>query len=115
MTNSTLRPAVPCLMTAGLLLIAAMGPAAAQSFDCAKATTAAEIAVCDNEQLAAADLELARIYKEVLDQSSDPATLKTEQREWIVQRDACGGDRDCLTGAYARRHDELGLSLTAGE
>jgi len=65
------------------------------SFNCAKASSNAEKMICSNKELADADVELAEAYKTALSNSSDKATLKQEQRNWIKN------DRDTATDASA--------------
>jgi len=85
------------------------------SFDCAKAQSSAEEAVCSSDALAALDLELARLYEAA---SGGPnmdadglATLKATQRGWIKGRDACWtsdmGVPLCTANEYAFRISEL--------
>ena len=85
------------------------------SFDCAKAQSSAEEAVCSSDALASLDLELARLYKAA---STAPnvthqalAKLKATQRGWIKGRDACWtsdmGVPLCTANEYAFRISEL--------
>ena len=88
--------------------------AAAPSFDCAKAGSAAEKLVCSDPRLAAMDRETARLYRLA---STDPklpagqlAQLKGAQRGWIKGRDDCWKDDDqrgCIVSSYAQRVHEL--------
>lgn len=84
------------------------------SFDCAKAGSSAEEAVCASDTLAALDLELARVYG--LAAGSDLSTdrmneLKATQRGWIKGRDECWksslGLETCVGNEYAFRIAEL--------
>ena len=64
------------------------------SFDCRKATTAVEHAICNDPQLAALDGELDAAYQEAragLDPDARIA-LRDEQRAWLKVRDACASD-----------------------
>ena len=70
------------------------------SFDCAKAGTAVERTICDNPMLAAADADLANLYRQVSGQRS-------QQRAFIRRRNACGPDDGCLGQAYVERLSEL--------
>ncbi len=88
------------------------------SFDCSKAETAAEIMICDDEQLARLDRELASLYREARTEfkgSPDLVNLKRDQRAWLRARDDCMAKRaahPCVVAAYTRRigtlHDWLG-------
>ena len=102
------------LTVLGALLASA---AAAQSFDCAKATTTVEQAVCKDPKLAALDVTLAQAYHRA--QAADPGqrdALLANQRQWIAARDhRClgrppGGGaelNDCLADAYGARIADL--------
>ncbi len=64
------------------------------SFDCRRASTAVEHAICNDPQLAALDGELDAAYQEarsVLDEDGRRA-LRDEQRAWLKVRDACERD-----------------------
>lgn len=85
------------------------------SFSCDKAESDAELAVCSDDQLAALDLELARLYGLARDgahMTSDRlANLKATQRGWIKGRDECWKEPDnipgCVAANYTMRIDEL--------
>ncbi|SEG33463.1 Putative peptidoglycan binding domain-containing protein [Jhaorihella thermophila] len=81
--------------------VTASGP----SFDCARATTPVENAICANPDLAALDQEIARLYGEARATATgvEAATLRAGQRSWLRQRDACGWDIPCLTAAMEAR------------
>jgi uncharacterized protein len=77
------------------------------SFDCGKAKTLVEHAICSDKQLSILDELLMTSYKKALAYSSDPSTLKTTQREWLKsERDSCK-DVDCLKQAYTLRLSAL--------
>jgi uncharacterized protein YecT (DUF1311 family) len=69
---------------------------------CSRAATASETAICASEVLATLDLRLGRAYAEALARRSGSAAslLRIRQQEWLVARDACGADRDCLRASY---------------
>ncbi|HET7715613.1 MAG TPA: DUF3298 domain-containing protein [Bauldia sp.] len=76
------------------------------SFDCAKAASATEKAICSDIPLARLDRALADAYSQALSWASDDAEktkIRDAQRKWIGERNACGGDIDCLTAAYDAR------------
>lgn len=100
-------------------LLALLGTSAAQaadpSFDCAKAASSAEEAVCANPDLAALDRELARLYDLA---SKGPnmtpdrlAELRATQRGWVKGRDDCWksdlGVPSCVRQEYALRIHDL--------
>ncbi|QEW18287.1 Membrane-bound lysozyme-inhibitor of c-type lysozyme [Marinibacterium anthonyi] len=84
------------------------------SFDCAKAESAAEKAVCASPDLAAMDTEVTRLFDLALHgphmTDDAAATLKAYQRGWIKGRDDCWKADDlqtCVRNSYAVRIDEL--------
>lgn len=97
---------------AALVVLAMAVPAAADpSFDCAKASSAVEKAICseDNPGLALQDGALGRLFAALKREGGHDAILAS-QREWLKRRDACGADVNCLT----RRYDER-LQILARE
>jgi uncharacterized protein len=78
-----------------LLLTAAGQPRWAASFDCAKAETANEKAVCADRQL------------KLLLGMGARGDLDDEQVAWLKRRAGCGDDRTCLGKAYQERLRQL--------
>lgn len=79
---------------------------AVASFDCARAGTPTETAICSDIPLARLDRGLADAYAQALSWAADEAAkddLRAAQRTWIGERNACGGDVACLTAAYEGR------------
>ncbi len=106
------------LIVAVLSAIAAHMPTiafSAPSFDCAKASTAAERLICDVDMdwtLAARDDELATVYRRVLTGAgSRRKDLVAAQSQWIRERDAAcmqpqksqGEQRQCMAEKYDER------------
>lgn len=87
-----------------LLLVAAFpSMAIAAGFDCARAATAVEKLICADRSLSKSDEELSARYQSSLAGSSDPATLKNQQRDWLLNvRNRCT-NAACLQEAYASR------------
>jgi uncharacterized protein YecT (DUF1311 family) len=89
-THTSLNPSPPSstLLSVGLALsvsLAALSTAHAASFDCAKATSAAEKLICATPALSSLDEELAKAYK-TLREELDPkgqALLKESQKRWL--------------------------------
>ncbi|MFJ6327073.1 MULTISPECIES: lysozyme inhibitor LprI family protein [unclassified Rhizobium] len=89
----------------------------AQSFDCAKAQTAVEKAICASPPLIAQDTSLAAAYRQATsDLSGDPAKLaelKQQQRRWLSDRNKSCTDSNpahltkCLLTIYQARIVEL--------
>lgn len=82
----------------------------AASFDCSKAATLVESAICRNTRLSLLDERLAVLYREAL---SRDALTRPEQIVWLKQRDQCR-DEACLIAAYERRIDSLSHAANAG-
>jgi len=87
-----------------------------QSFDCRKASTAVEKAICTVKRLKLLDSEMAKNYQAAKKQVV-PEGLKAlvaTQRAWIAQRDLqCStGANDCVATQYQERNDIL-LALLA--
>ncbi len=96
------------LWTCGAGLTAAVQP----SFDCAKASTAIEKLICQNQELAQSDQELARAYRETLARNpSHRDGIAWAERQWVRYRDrACSGNgisvaeqTKCLQEVYRKR------------
>ncbi len=85
-------------------------PAIAQSgpsFDCARAITETELAVCATPQLAAADREMAALYTALLGKLSGPAKdhLVKDQQRWLaIRNDACVGAKDEIIRCLERHY-----------
>jgi uncharacterized protein YecT (DUF1311 family) len=83
------------------------------SYDCAKAGTETENAICHEKELADLDLQLASLYRSALVKltAAGRATLRAEQRDWMAKRDKeCPiykGWVGCLLDSYQKRIDEL--------
>ena len=81
----------------------------APSFDCVKAATVVEKAICADAPLARLDRQTAEAYQTALHNAYEPnaqAKLRQEQRDWLAKRNAaCGGPAPgaCLTKFYRDR------------
>jgi uncharacterized protein len=103
----------PLLVVLAAVGLSALGPAAAASFDCAKATTPVETAVCADPILSALDERVTERFAMATARSLDPEGLRQDQRIWLAVR-----DRDGVTGAprsllamYRRRLDQLNKEI----
>jgi uncharacterized protein len=110
-------------LAAFFLAMLAAAPAFAQaqnqnqsgpSFDCAKASTVIERAICKDAALARDDRALAAAYKALFDRVGAPAkeALEKDQVQWIAARNrACQREPDavsyCLKQRYVARLDTL--------
>lgn len=98
---------------------AALAPATAgaASFDCAKAATPTEHAICDNPQLSSLDDQTAGMYYTMISNGSlSPAKVsqvKAAQASFLTKRDACGANYNCLIDAYTAQI--MYLKAEAGE
>lgn len=83
--------------------------APAASFDCKKAATTIEHAICADAALARLDRQVAETYQVGLKNAYEPTaqeTLRQSQRDWIAKRNkTCGGGEvgSCLTKFYRDR------------
>jgi uncharacterized protein YecT (DUF1311 family) len=78
------------------------------SFACVKARGATEQAICTSATLAGYDRSVAAAYRLALQRAGDEAgTIQQAQRNWIVARDACGADVECLGKSMRERVEEL--------
>lgn len=96
--------------TALLLAIPALaaftvaGRAHAAGFDCKRAASPSERAICADPALRQLDAELGDAYAQVLAAAPDLRdSQRSGQREWLRERDQCGADARCLAAAYERR------------
>lgn len=88
------------------LLAAGSGHAA--SFDCSKATTPTEHAICDNPQLSHLDDQTAGLYYTLVSGGAPQATasveaVKKEQASFLTKRNQCGANYNCLIDAYTNQ------------
>ncbi len=86
---------------AAAICLVLMPSAQAASFDCAKASSFVEKAICSDKQLSSMDDQLARLYKAARATGGN-AALEAEQKAWLSSRDQCA-DAACLKKAYADR------------
>ncbi len=91
--------------------------APAAPFDCAKAQSEIEQAICADRDLARLDRHMYEAYADKLAWEADAAKrqeLKRDQRAWLVVRDGCRRAArsfvGCLSGAYGNRLKALEAS-----
>lgn len=110
------------LVLAGMILLGLLpGKAAAQSFDCAKARSAVDKAICADAAVAREDADMARLYAAAGSSAwgKGRSNQLPAQREWIGDRDTCGHlhGKDatpvgrCLLSAYQQRNRDLAVAL----
>jgi uncharacterized protein YecT (DUF1311 family) len=89
-------------------LVIAIPVSAAPSFNCAKAKTITEKAICDIPNLQWTDRQMARLYKLALTQKPQlRRPIRAGQRSFLNLRDACRDDSDCIERTYRARLTEL--------
>lgn len=99
---------VAVVATAGLVGLGAMAEAA--SFDCDKMDLAPdEKAICDNRALNDADVRMVTTFDLLsgLIAMGARGTLQDQQAAWLKERQACGGDVNCIKSAYDKRMQQL--------
>jgi uncharacterized protein len=79
----------------------------ASSFDCTSAASKTEKAICSDPYLSTLDDKLAEQWRTTLGKVADPKALKTDQRQWLKNRNACGALSACLRREYLMRLTEL--------
>jgi uncharacterized protein len=105
-----------------LSLIALSGTAGAQGFDCTKARTPVEQAICASPALIEQDRALGTAYAARLQREpAQAAALRSEQRAWLGSRDRiCASKNEpvarvtaCLAGLYRTRLTAMNASAAA--
>jgi uncharacterized protein YecT (DUF1311 family) len=92
------------LLAASLLLCGSAARAA--SFDCAKASTAIEKAICADPALSKADEQLAEAFASATGATLRPSSLRAEQLKWLIARGKLT-DAAALLKSYQHRTAEL--------
>lgn len=112
---------IPRTLMLTLLSLGGIATAHAASFDCAKARTGVEKAVCADEQLSEYDERIAGAYKRQLGEWDGKIKeyVREDQRHWLseirlidkndsgVDAACAQGDLPCLRREYRLRTDEL--------
>lgn len=110
------------MRSVAIVLALAMSPfsAAAQSgpsFDCAKASSAIDRAICQDKDVAKADREMAALYAALFARLGGSAkeALQKSQVQWIVNRNrGCArDDNDAITRCLAARYENRIADLKA--
>lgn len=82
------------------------GVCGAVSFDCSKAQSFREKAVCSNPELGGLDDLVNSAYQGAIGTTEDKQGLVDSQRQWLRDTDRCT-DEACILAAYRQRFDEL--------
>ena len=103
------------LVLAALLLPPSSG---AWAFDCNKATTPSETAICADPAALKADVAMGQAYSALLAHapSSERAEIETAQVQWLQLRDnACAGVEGAARGACLARESEQRREFLTGQ
>lgn len=99
---------VPCSI---LWVVVSTSAAVAEqpSFDCAKASTTVELAICASAELSRLDRDLSAAYLAARNALGGSARqdLLDRQRAWLADRERCGGSETCLASKMSERIDVL--------
>ena len=75
----------------------------AAGFDCSRASSFVENAICSDPTLSALDDALNAVFNRALQNSYNPAALKQQQSQWLRGvRNTCGTN-SCLVNVYSQR------------
>lgn len=94
-----------------LISVCIGGVGQAASFDCNKATTEAETAICNDPELSALDERLSGVYvrgrQVTKNVSGSYLEIQNDQIDWLNKRNQCGPETSCLLNVYQTRIEEL--------
>ena len=91
-------------------------PVGAASFNCGKATTPDEIAICRTPSLSDLDMQMATLYgmrMQIPMLMGAKGAAQDEQRAFLQSRAACGSSVACITSAYQQRIAALNATISA--
>ena len=97
-------------------IIALSGGAEAASFNCAKAKTPDEKAICANRSLSELDVKMAALFgvrMKLPMLMGSRGAAQDEQREFLANRGTCGADAACIGASYQQRIDEINAEIDA--
>ncbi len=69
------------------------------SFDCGRASTPTEQAICADARLSRLDRDVAQAYMSALGRSGQNESVRASQRRWIGLRNGCKTDKRCIDNA----------------
>lgn len=110
------RLATPSLSILCIMVLTAdTVPADAASFDCRRAGTVPEKAICADPRLSFLDERLNKNYRTLtllMEQAGNYTqslkAVEERQEKWLTERNACGADAFCIANAYGQRLAEIG-------
>lgn len=87
----------------------------AASFDCGKAKSKVEKAICSDNELGALDSQMAVAYKNALTTHPLPEYMRARQRDWLALNSGCDPKNfvACLRKGYIERINQLKISKDA--
>ena len=93
------------IVAAALVTAFAVTGAHAASFNCAKAKTADEKAICKTQALSDADVKMSTLFDvdTHLVAMGERGSIQDDQIAWLKRRHACGANVTCLKSAYNDR------------
>ena len=85
----------------------------AASFDCERAQTKTEHAVCSERAINDADVKMATTYNIVrkLVPMGNRGVIQDQQVKWLQLRDQCQDNSKCLLEVYKMRQQKLDLEM----
>jgi uncharacterized protein len=94
-----------CIAASALLLapLAFSSIAYGSSFDCSGAVSPSEKAICADPYTSKLDQKLGELWRLALPKVADPKAFKSDQRQWLKQRNQCADQLDCLRRQYVGR------------
>lgn len=96
-----------------VLFSASLSISQAASFNCERAQTKSEHAICEHRSLNDADVELVTTYTIVgkLVAMGTRGVIQDQQVKWLQQRNQCQNNLSCLTRSYQIRQQQLEMYL----
>ena len=106
--NDIMKKCTFLLLMAGLSL-----HVEAASFNCERATTSTEKAICAKMSLNDADVKMATSYTILrkLVPMKERSMIQEEQMKWLQLRDQCHDHAKCLSDVYQMRQQKIDLHL----
>lgn len=83
-----------------LVFLMCVGGTSAASFNCQKASSPDEVAICSNDDLSNLDDAMAAAFRQA--RSAAPKVVRPLSISLLSERKACGGDVTCLKGAMTK-------------
>jgi uncharacterized protein YecT (DUF1311 family) len=101
--------AVPSAVKGGTDTAEHTSAAVAPAYACRDSKSAAELVICQNQDLAILDIRLNATYAGVQSRMTDAElkTLREQQRAWVKERDKCGANAACIHTLYQARLQQL--------